>query len=431
MRIIKRGNGKAITTLISIVLLSIVIMFRYMLGDVDNVFIALFVLLFIYGRKIHVSLDVCDRFWIMYLLLKLFIGLLRETDIGHLLKLLGLLFIFLFIKVLMKNDLPQWSICLRKCLMFFGVIHCFAILLETVNPSLEHRINDFIGVTTKIDVTVWSFSINKGGITGEAGSAGFCAALYSCLIVNEVIRTKGMKKNINIIFSLVGLLSLLLTGKRALFWGTIISISFVIGFYNIIVMRKRSKNILIASCALLIISLISNIPSLSSNFSRLRSFGLSGREPIWSAAINNFRENPLFGMGAEKLRSEIMHIVGYSLEAHSDYLKVLAEDGLVGVVLFLCAISSPLIIMIKYLKENHMKMKEVVANDYERREYVYDIMLSISWQIIIMIYAFTGDPLFAKDQSLSYFVFLAIGFGGVNCLKHNIYYDNYRVHFEQ
>ena len=57
------------------------------------------------------------------------------------------------------------------------------------------------------------------------------------------------------------------------------------------------------------------------------------RLTLWRDALGMFKQNPITGTGFNTY--EFMHRVGSYRDTHNYYLKVLAETGLVGIVLFL------------------------------------------------------------------------------------------------
>jgi hypothetical protein len=67
---------------------------------------------------------------------------------------------------------------------------------------------------------------------------------------------------------------------------------------------------------------------------------LDQRFEIYSAAIELFASNFLYGTGAGSFRTAVEPILGYAQAPHSTYLSVGVESGIIGIVLFTLLISS-------------------------------------------------------------------------------------------
>ena len=72
----------------------------------------------------------------------------------------------------------------------------------------------------------------------------------------------------------------------------------------------------------------------------------NGRIWFWEFALEKFRQSPVFGIGWGGFKHYYhMRIGDYSstgttVDAHNVYLQILCEMGIVGFVVFLCAVSS-------------------------------------------------------------------------------------------
>ena len=94
-------------------------------------------------------------------------------------------------------------------------------------------------------------------------------------------------------------------------------------------------------------------------FSELQDSSLGGRDILFQQAFDMFAESPLFGhgWGSYKYRSNVS-IIGAiygrdsSMLAHNCYLQLLAEVGLIGLILFILVFIFTLNLTIKLVKND-------------------------------------------------------------------------------
>lgn len=83
---------------------------------------------------------------------------------------------------------------------------------------------------------------------------------------------------------------------------------------------------------------------------RLFSFSGNGRVTLWRAAIDEFRANPIVGGGAgsfEQYWLQNRDVPMKVRDAHSLYIETLGELGIVGLVLLVAALGTPLVVGIR------------------------------------------------------------------------------------
>lgn len=66
----------------------------------------------------------------------------------------------------------------------------------------------------------------------------------------------------------------------------------------------------------------------------------SGRKELWKAALGLVKEHPILGVGARNYRT----VTGESLVVHNTYLEILAELGVIGLVLFLGVVIAAIVV---------------------------------------------------------------------------------------
>lgn len=393
----------------SMIILSILLMFSYLVDDYQNLLIFLFCVVFAFGPILKLKIDKSDCFWLMYVVVLLAFGLLRENDKLNVIKKATIIMIFIFIKMLIQGISCLWIKFLSKLLVIGGVIHSVAVVFELFNPYLIRSINRIIGVETIIDINnSSSFEVYKVGITGQPGIVGFCIAIFLCICSAYYFRHKRSGKNLILLG--LGFVALLLTGKRTLFVSAIICFFILLYIYHSIILRKKLKFYYLVLLLILLLPVVIRIPAFSANLSRiLSSNSIGSRADIYEVLINNFKNNPMFGSGADAYTS-VMNI-----SAHNEYLRVLAENGILGFLFFMLALGTPLIFILEAIVRNR---SYIVRNwDGIYFEYIFPLLISVHWQILIMLYSLTGNPLSTTDQMLSYFIFAGLGISAAGKLN--------------
>jgi O-antigen ligase len=99
---------------------------------------------------------------------------------------------------------------------------------------------------------------------------------------------------------------------------------------------------------------------------------LTGREQFWTITFDSFLKSPIFGNGSGfsdfLIKSETM---GQIEQVHNDYLKVLADVGIIGLILYLAIY----LIMFFNAWKNYNKDK--------RKKYYFFIFVATLVQILI------------------------------------------------
>lgn len=82
---------------------------------------------------------------------------------------------------------------------------------------------------------------------------------------------------------------------------------------------------------------------------------LTGRDVIWTAALNEWEKHPLFGFGTELFSAEHRASLGLpsAIHAHNQFIDTLARSGLVGAISFLIYALALGFYAIKYSKETN------------------------------------------------------------------------------
>jgi O-antigen ligase len=84
----------------------------------------------------------------------------------------------------------------------------------------------------------------------------------------------------------------------------------------------------------LISNLERNIERLSSTAEMMQEGRLSGRERIWKAGFEVYKENPIIGVGAGGFRHAVEQHLYRQWAPHNAYISILVDVGIIGFILF-------------------------------------------------------------------------------------------------
>lgn len=169
-------------------------------------------------------------------------------------------------------------------------------------------------------------------------------AIYLCSAVIVYKKVSVLKKILSIIFVVIGIISLVLSGSRGALLGS------VVGFLSILIQSFRSKNILTLTIvfSIILITSIELIPEQAwdmvrarSNIERIKSDHGAGRIDIWKDYIRNIYNFCFIGVGIGRSREVIKDSFTYNFSlTHNQYLEEFVDFGIVGLSLFLMLLYS-------------------------------------------------------------------------------------------
>ncbi|HEX3276146.1 MAG TPA: O-antigen ligase family protein [Gemmatimonadales bacterium] len=136
----------------------------------------------------------------------------------------------------------------------------------------------------------------------------------------------------------VGVLALGLTGSRGGMLATMVALM-VVPF----TMTRLTPARLVSAVVLLAVSGIVAaiyvpdriVERLATTGTEVQEFRLGGRGSIWIAGIRAFAQKPLMGYGPGRFKDAVQPY-GIDQVAHNSFISVLVEEGIVGLLIFLC-----------------------------------------------------------------------------------------------
>lgn len=319
----------------------------------------------------------------------------------------GVIFIFLIFNYLNSyNHSVTQSYLLR-----FMVFSLF--LLFNLNIELQYNIIFLVRrVATIISIAYiicWPFQGADGGLLQNYQYTAQTLSLALGFYIPDVFDQHSLKIKKLFPMGLI-FLAIILTGKRTLFIIPIMMV-FVIALLSDDY-RKFRKLFFLGLLSIIIISILYFISSdVMSSINRLldtsKDATMNSRSYFWAYALMLWKTNPLYGIGFGCFPAHIatggVNLADYgyiqAYAAHNIYYQMLAEIGVVGLILFCIFYVIGIIDVLKVIiliKKRHLEDILPIA------------MISFYCQMWFLIYGITGNPLYMISQL--YILFLGISF---------------------
>lgn len=229
----------------------------------------------------------------------------------------------------------------RKDFNFAFLFLAMGFLISNVLTVFQYILQDPI-IDIGFDALAYDVATGAVKYSGTFGNPNsFAIFLLSCLFIfgylNFNCRNFWLRNFIRIVF-ISSLIALMLTASAAAFLGVLIAVLLYLWF------KIPYKTLSLAAGAI-VLALIIIIPNPLTNRIALR-FQEEGRwrDPstvmrlkIFEKSWNMFVDKPVFGIGFGQFDVQSPDYLTYRLEhygAHNNFLKVLAETGLVGIFIY-------------------------------------------------------------------------------------------------
>lgn len=205
----------------------------------------------------------------------------------------------------------------------------------------------------------------NAGITSHYSTNGAYMAIFSLFYSVLYLKEKDKKA---LLLTILALAALLIIGKRAhlLFVVLVIIVGYIVQKQNFKLnefIKNNIKMIITSIVALISIATLSvAIPQINTTINRIietagSDDASSGRIPLYELAINEWQEKPILGngwghfieashlkFGKNAYNTDYMH-------THNDYLEILCDKGIVGLLLYLILL---IYLLFKSYKNRHL-----------------------------------------------------------------------------
>lgn len=245
-----------------------------------------------------------------------------------------------------------WSIrpdlTYARALTFAQILIMVWLLWEFVRlgPERERVLRAYVlGCWVAIVGTVITYISGSSEYYGRAVMRGFDPNDLGLIIASGIpiawyigTRNSALVSWLFRLYPAFGLIAIVLTASR----GALISAAFAVPYIVLTLPRVNLRSKIALLCLGLGLAVLAPNYLPESSMARLSTIGLqiatrdlNSRVDIWRVALDLFADAPIGGLGAGALPAGMSMVTGVYAVAHNTYISILAELGIVGLVLYL------------------------------------------------------------------------------------------------
>lgn len=303
----------------------------------------------------------------------------------------------------------------------FCIVIAFSIILSSLVDNCMLKYFNFIVNPNNASSVITNIKqeLSLGRFSGFAREIGEAAYILNVGIAISFAKyfSSGKLKKKDIFFLLSFLVALMLTGKRTLFIICIICFAVFMVVSNI-----KSKTFLVGYISIIAIGgllvMMMFFPKIAGIFERFTDSEnletLGHRDMLWDYLFRMISDNWKFGAGFasfNKYAGDRGLTVGgmeWIYYGHNSYLEALGELGIIGFSLLICFIVASLVITFKLIKTVK-----------ENQQLLFPVFFSLYIQLMLVIYAVTGNPLYSRQIVFVWFFAISIALS----IKNNLISD--------
>jgi len=335
-----------------------------------------------------------EDYFIIILIFIFLIGSFYSSDILKGFRYLIILFVGFIIKIIIQNLLISSDYIIKLTKVLILILILFIILHPVFTQQISTIRNYF---TTDFElIYVNDSNIRQGLYSGIFPDRAVSAFVASLGIFIGYIEIRNKKSPLGLLYIIISLVALILTGKRGPLFATIISL--VLIQFTISKNLRKLFGYMLGSAIIFVVLffLLSNFEFAQSMFDRIfdnENF-FTYRLEIYGQLLNDIVKKPIFGYGTGSTNNDI------GILGHNIYLNILRENGIVG---FLILIQ---IIIIIFFKINKNKNIYLISNND-----VYFILVFYYF----CLYGLSGNPLY--DNYIIIYTLMTLG--AINIKENN------------
>ena len=317
------------------------------------------------------------------------------------------LIIFISLYFMMNIRFKENELCMMlKIMRIICTVYAFSIILAALLTT------PFYALFSKFIVQSMDFiyqEIASGAYSGLVGERALAAYFMNIGVLIElsdyfIIKKLGKK---NYLYIILYTIAIMMTGKRMLFAIEIILIIALIMFSE-----AKGKGLKLIGGACIIIPvfmmLVNLIPQTQVLIQRMSQYSgddmLNGRQFFWDYCFLMFSRKPLIGYGFDSFNTAFADEIHYvykgrvwDMYAHNIYYELLGEVGILGILLFICLLGCGLYMTIRLMKNGQI-------TDTQKKL----MFCALGFQLMFIIYGFTGNCLYENEQLMLYFIGMLI-----------------------
>ncbi len=295
---------------------------------------------------------------------------------------------------------------IRKIFVSFGMIIAVTCVIQLLFPEFFYKFGRLIlNSSWEADARRFASWGMYPGLSYQTGTSATIIAVAIAALMGKIAH--GQKEKLNkFLMAVILYVGMILTAKRMLL---LISIMIPVALYvfsSYVNRKKVSKRIMtlillfIIAIAFVMIALpyMSNITVVQRFLSSaLNGDFTSGRSVLYQQAWELFLENPIIGIGW----GNFSKIAGTSV--HNVFLQLLAESGLIGLIVFAMISIASFVCTVRALKFS-----------YNENDTIKGVLLtSLLVQIVFLLDCITGNPLYELSLRTVYIFACVVGVGTI------------------
>ena len=282
--------------------------------------------------------------------------------------------------------------------LVFSGVHVIATLFYQLFPSIWQNILPYFlkGSDLRQNITTFNIQhINCGLSPIQSANAMYITAFITCAFIGSL---KINKKYY--IFLMIGLIALMLSGKRGVLLAVVFSILIVYMIFQYKEKRHISSSMIKIIFLIIVITCVGYFIArnyfpdslrIIERFTKQKDI-TTGRLEYYKILLESYSNGHLItGNGLFFSRYKLLSVFGEANDAHNIYIQVLVELGIVGIISFFSIIFMTLKKLISYKRYNNIT-----------------ILMALFYTIVFLIYGMTGNDLF--DLSILPFWYFLISF---------------------
>ncbi|WP_028520051.1 O-antigen ligase family protein [Ruminococcus flavefaciens] len=283
-----------------------------------------------------------------------------------------------------------------------GLFYSITIILQSIIPNIINNLRKIILSDADYLISQRGYENTThymAGLAPNVATAAFFISIMLSITISRLLLQKNMIKNSGITF--IGLIALLLTQKRSFMIGIFFSTAITVLLFNKNLKKKiRVLLLTLISGSILIYILYLCLPAMTIFLERIfeNDDVLSGREAYYDVMKNWISESMLLGKGIGTCNGT------FGVGGHNCYLQLLSETGIIGCILF-ANLTVPCVIKAVKMLLIYWNDPSYYQKNIENVEYLLSSVISI---VLILFYAFFGNPFYDFTFCLTFYVLLTI-----------------------
>lgn len=356
-----------------------------------------FVLISLFTKSYRLKINLSNMSFMLFTVLMISSVLMYKAEDS-------ILYIYYFILALFTGNVITYlskkqKVRILRLILILCMINAVVTITSLFFPDMYFQFISFFHTDIYIEYINSFFKVgNYSGIFIQVGQSAFYSSLGIILCVIFALLTNSKRnKWIYYLCALILIITLFLTSKRGLVLYTLIVL--VVVLLSEFAVKNKKKFFKITNLIFLIVAfsfvfLIINKENLNIINRILNDDVLNGRDELYSASITLFRNNPILGNGIRSFRE----LNGFTqLDVHNNFLQLLAETGILGIILFYAGFIMSIIITKKNISIYRKKQISILLP-----------VVSFAIQILIFLNSMTENVFFNIDTLFVYFIFCGI-----------------------